>query len=162
MNLAVWMGAAAAALAAATTAGAERPAATVRDLSWIAGSWSCDKRGGEFQEHWMSPEGDSLVGVGRLLVDGRTRFVEYLSIEPDGAGMTMWILLGHASKGPKTAKPFRLTRMMAGEAVFENPENDFPTTITYRKQGPEAMLARLEGKRNGEPAIDDYNFRRGK
>lgn len=43
---------------------------------------------------------------------------------------------------PTTA--FRLTRSTADEVVFENPQHDFPTTITYRRSGDEGLVAIVE------------------
>ena len=155
-------------VAVAELPAAEKPviAVTVRDLGWICGTWSCPKSGGEFQEHWMNPAGDSLVGCGQLIIGEKTRFVEYLAIEPTPEGLTMFILLGAASKGPKTAKPFRLTRYSTDdkvkEAVFENPQNDFPSLIRYRVDTEGSMLCRLEGMRQGKPVTEDYPFRRAR
>lgn len=138
--------------------GADRPKAAIRDLAWMCGTWRCPRPGGEFEESWLSPEGDILVGVGRSLAGGKTRFVEYLSVEPDGESLTMWILLGTASRGPKTAKPFRLVGLADREAVFENPENEFPSRVIYRRTGEKSLVARLEGRRSGVAASDDFSF----
>jgi hypothetical protein len=86
--------------------------------------------------------------------------MEFLSVEPAGEGMTMWILLGAPSRGAKQPKPFRLVRLGEGEALFEMAGNDFPRTILYRRQGEDGLLARLEGVQNGRLARDDYEFGR--
>ncbi len=136
--------------------------ATAADLSWMSGTWSCPRGPGEFHEHWMAPAGDAMVGVGRLVSGEKTRFMEFLSVEPGPDGLTMWIMLGAPSRGPKTGKAFKLTRLGDVEAVFENPDNGFPTRITYRRESETALLCRLEGTRNGQPATEDYPFRRAK
>lgn len=43
------------------------------------------------------------------------------------------------------ATDFKLTRVTANEAVFENPEHDFPKRIIYRKKSATEMTASIDG-----------------
>src|SRR4051812_33978178 len=105
----------------------------IEDLAWMAGSWRCEIWGGEFEEHWSSPEGGTMVGMGRHLLEGRTKFMEFLSIEPSDAGLTMWTILGSPSKSPKTGMPFELASFDGTTAVFTNSKNPYPSRIVYRR-----------------------------
>ena len=49
--------------------------AKVSDLDWFAGRWVCDIWGGQFEEHWTKSTGDSMLAVGRLVVNGKTQFI---------------------------------------------------------------------------------------
>jgi hypothetical protein len=132
---------------------------TVDDLAWMAGLWRCDVWGGQFEETWLEPAGGTMVGMGRHVTDGETKFIEYMSIEPTQGGLTMWMLLGAPSKGEKHGVPFRLTSYDGTVATFSNPENGYPSRIVYRRT-EEAMSCRLEGETDGKPAFDDFDFRR--
>jgi hypothetical protein len=92
-----------------------------------------------------------------LVAKGKTDFMEFMSLEPEGQGVTMWITIGSAAKKDdrKTAA-FRLTSLKGKEAVFECPENDFPSKITYRLQRDGSLFCRIEG--GGRR--DDFPFRK--
>ena len=48
-------------------------------------------------------------------------------------------------KGQCPGTDFKLTRASATEAVFENPQHDFPKRIMYRKNGDDALNASIDG-----------------
>ena len=51
--------------------------------------------------------------------------------------------------------------MGVGEASikFENPSNAYPTRILYRRDG-DALVARIEGRRQGNDASEEWRFTR--
>ncbi len=100
-----------------------------------------------------------MTGMGRHIADGKTKFMEFLSIETDGRGkLTMWILLGAPSKGEKKRVPFRLSRIEKGAAVFENSRNEFPSKVTYRPNGEGRLHCRIEDKQGGKAEHEDFDF----
>jgi hypothetical protein len=46
------------------------------------------------------------------------------------------------------------------EAVFENPDHDFPNRIIYRTPDADSLFARIEGKRNGRVSGVDFSLKR--
>jgi hypothetical protein len=70
-----------------------------------------------------------MMGVSRTVAGDKTVEFEYLRIEQREDGI---YYVAH----PKARCPgtdFKLTRASASEAVFENPQHDFPKRIIYRK-----------------------------
>ena len=70
-----------------------------------------------------------MMGVSRTIAGDKTVEFEYLRIEQREDGI---YYVAH----PKARCPgtdFKLTRASATEAVFENPQHDFPKRIIYRK-----------------------------
>lgn len=131
---------------------------SIDGLAWMAGDWSCPKWGGVFEERWSPPASGSMVGSGRLMVDGKTTFIEFMSIEPTEGGLTMFMVLGKPSKGVGKPVPFTLTKASPGEAVFECPTNDFPSKITYTKK-ESTLVCVLEGVQNDKPAREEFQFK---
>src|SRR5688572_4499485 len=81
---------------------AERPKASIESLKWMAGDWICNLGKGTFEETWLPPNGGTMQGVSRHVIDGKTVFMEFLSIEADNDGsLTMYIMLGAPSRGDK-------------------------------------------------------------
>jgi hypothetical protein len=103
---------------------------TLTDISWIAGDWQTASGGRrQIEEHWTAVAGGSMMGVSRTVAGDKTVEFEYLRIEQRADGI---YYVAH----PKARCPgtdFKLTRASATEAVFENPQHDFPKRIIYRK-----------------------------
>ena len=103
---------------------------SLSDLSWIAGDWQTAPGGRrQIEEHWTAVAGGSMMGVSRTVAGDKTVEFEYLRIEQRADGI---YYVAH----PKARCPgtdFKLTRSSATEAVFENPQHDFPKRIIYRK-----------------------------
>jgi hypothetical protein len=103
---------------------------TLADVSWISGDWQTAPGGRrQIEEHWTVAAGGSMMGVSRTIAGDKTVEFEYLRIEQREDGV---YYVAH----PKARCPgtdFKLTRASATEAVFENPQHDFPKRIIYRK-----------------------------
>jgi len=52
------------------------PAATLEDVSWIAGHWKGEAFGGVAEEIWSPPLGDSMMFVFKLVSEGKVQFYE--------------------------------------------------------------------------------------
>ena len=127
------------------TAGANSNAGagwTIADLGWIAGDWQTDPTGRAVsEEHWTRPAGGSMMGVSRTLVGERTVSFEFLRLEVRGES----IFYVASPKGRCPATDFKLTRLSGQEAVFENPEHDFPQRIIYRGNSEGGLSAIVDG-----------------
>lgn len=59
---------------------ASSPPARLEDVAWIAGHWLDSALGGIVEEVWTEPHGDSMMGMFKLLNNGKTSFYELLTI----------------------------------------------------------------------------------
>ena len=114
---------------------------TLSEIAWIAGDWQTAPGGRtQIEEHWMQPAGGSMLGMSRTVAGGRTAEFEYLRLEQRADGI---YYVAH----PKARCPgtdFKLTRRSAQEAVFENPQHDFPKRIIYRKNSNGSLTASID------------------
>lgn len=113
---------------------------TIAELGWISGDWQTAPGGRvQIEEHWTQPAGGSILGMSRTVLGIRTLEFEYLRLEqrPDG----IYYVAHPKARCPGT--DFKLTRLAANEAVFENPQHDFPKRIIYRKTG-EGLVASID------------------
>ena len=117
-------------------------APTLADISWISGDWQTEPGGRrQIEEHWTKVAGESMLGMSRTVAGDKTVEFEYLRIEQRADGI---YYVAH----PKARCPgtdFKLTRATATEAVFENPQHDFPKRIIYRKTADDALTASIDG-----------------
>ena len=124
-------------------------------LAWISGCW--EGRGGNriSIEQWMKPAGGLMMGMSRTVVNDKVTEYEFLQIRQQGAD-----LFYVARPSGQSEASFKLIRGSSREAVFENPEHDFPQRIIYRLQPDGSLLARIEGKNNGSERGIDYPMTR--
>jgi Domain of unknown function (DUF6265) len=115
---------------------------TIAQLAWMSGDWQTAAGGkARIEEHWTAPAGGSMIGMGRTVAGGRTVEFEYLRIE-QRADEIYYVA---SPKGRCPGTDFRLTRISGQEAIFENPEHDFPKRISYRKNSDGSLTASIDG-----------------
>lgn len=129
---------------------------TIVDIAWISGNWQTEPGGRrQIEEHWTTVAGGTMLGMSRTVAGDKTVEFEYLRIEQRADGI---YYVAH----PKARCPgtdFKLTRASATEAVFENPQHDFPKRIIYRRDG-DSLTATIDGG-EGTKAMS-FMFKRNK
>lgn len=151
----------------AITLASAAPAATspvVQDdslapFAWLEGEWQRTTRRGVAIERWRRIPGVGLVGEAVLQpTDADTEVpTEALLL------VTMGDEIFYIARPPENPYPvaFRLVSHADDTAVFENPTNDFPQRIIYRRISDDAMTASIEGPGDGgEVRRIDFEFRR--
>jgi hypothetical protein len=129
----------------------------INDLAWLAGCWEASPSGHELSEQWMKPAGQTMLGMGRTVANGRTVEYEFLQIVQRENGI---YYVAKPSGQPEGS--FKLIKLANQEVVFENPEHDFPQRIIYRLQPDGSLFARIEGTTNGKLRAFDYPMQRGR
>ena len=143
----------------ATSAHAQTPAArpTLQDFAWLAGHWRIEEADRLVDEQWMAPAGGLMMGMARNVQGGKVREYEFTLLRQEANGDIFYV----ASPSKQTETSFKLTSLRSGEAVFENPEHDFPKKVIYAKQADGSLLAAIEGPgRDGKPRRVEYPFKR--
>jgi hypothetical protein len=124
-------------------------AATVADVAWIAGDWQGEAGPGALsQEVWAAPAGDCMMGMWRLVVDGRVKLFESLSIVAETGGPVLRLRhFGRDGVGwEEKDKPLTLPLVESGEglAVFAGAGRSGPLRIVYRRTSGDAMTVAVE------------------
>src|SRR4030095_2717040 len=99
-------------------------------LSWIIDRWISSEGDTKSYEYWEKTSDDLLIGASETVKDGDTIFSEKLRIEKSSEDI---FYIADVKHNPAPVK-FKLTSINDTEAVFENPEHDFPQKITYRQE----------------------------
>ena len=123
------------------------------DLAWMAGSWKGSAGGVSMEELWTEPAGGIMLGLHRDVIPDRMPFFEFLRIEQRDSGVVYV-----ASPRGLDATEFVLVSAGPAEAVFENPDHDFPQRIIYRREGG-LMISRIEGYISGEMTSRQWEWR---
>jgi hypothetical protein len=123
-------------------------------FSWLAGHWCGGDAENPVEEHWLTPGGDVMLGIGRTQKNGRTASFEYLRIAPVDGVPTYF-----AHPGGRTATLFPLTEAGVDWVQFENLKHDFPQRIEYRRSR-DTLRAQISGPgENGERVVFNFDFK---
>jgi hypothetical protein len=131
---------------------------TVNDLAWLSGCWEANLNGRELNEQWMKPSGQTMLGMGRTVADGKVREYEFLQIREEKDGAIYYV----AKPSGQPEASFKLIRLQNKEVIFENLEHDFPQRVIYRLQSDGSLLARIEGMFKGKKRGIDYPLKRAR
>ena len=125
----------------------------IRGLGWIAGCWESNDTAKRrtTAEHWMKPAGGLMLGVGRTVKNDRAVDFEFMRIEQKNEN----IFFIAKPKSNKDETPFKLIKLSAFEAVFENPDHDFPQRVIYKRAGKK-LTGRIEGNKDGKVLAIDF------
>lgn len=134
-----------------------QPKITINDLAWLAGCWDGSTASRESLEQWMRPSGQTMLGMSRTVAGGKTVAFEFLQIrEQDGN------IFYIAKPSGQAETSFKLVKYENQEAVFENPEHDFPQRIIYRLEKDGSLAAAIEGMNKEKLKRIDFPMRRTK
>ena len=135
------------------------PTSTLEPLGWLHGCWDGKVNQRDFREEWLPLRGDMMIGVSQTVSQGKTQDFEYLRLElrPEG-------IFYVAVPSGKKETSFRLAgRTRDGDSeifTFDNPVDEFPQRIIYRRASEGWLYAHVEGKLNGAPRSVIYPMRR--
>ncbi|HEX2445685.1 MAG TPA: DUF6265 family protein, partial [Vicinamibacterales bacterium] len=74
-------------------AGEKSPPAAIADMAWLAGRWVGEALGGASEEIWSEPRAGAMMGMYRLVRDGKPIFYELLTIVEENG--TLMLRLKH-------------------------------------------------------------------
>jgi hypothetical protein len=127
---------------------------TLKDVAWIAGCWNSTRNGRHVAEHWMPPEGGTMMGVSRTTMGEKTTEWEFLIIRRGTQGLDY---VAKPSRQPEAT--FTASRASANEVIFENPAHDFPKRIIYKRDG-DTLTAAIEGTMNGQNRRIEFPYKK--
>ena len=149
--------------ASAAATDGQQPAAraSIAQVAWIAGDWQGEAGPGAFsQEVWAAPAGDCMMGMWRLVIDGKVKLFETLSITQEEGGPVLRLRhFGRDGVGwEERDKPLTLKVDQIGEGVvaFAGPGRSGPLRIVYRRTGDDTMTVAVEKDGGSE----QFTFRR--
>jgi hypothetical protein len=128
-------------------------------MAWFAGTWRGNGLGGVTEEVWSAPEGGKMMGMYRLLKNGKPVFYEFLVLEEDTGNL--FFRLKHFDPN-----------LRSWEAQDEREELGFIGQkgnryhfdgMTIEKASDDAVtiyLAIVDGKSDAQPREEIFQYRR--
>lgn len=117
-------------LGAGLVLGSGAAMAAPAEFDWLAGHWCGGTEERSLDEVWLPEAGGALLGMSRTLSHGEMESFEYMRLVPAGKAAGL-----HVQPNGVAPTTFVIADHGANWVVFENPQNDFPTRIEYRRDG---------------------------
>jgi uncharacterized protein DUF6265 len=121
-----------------------RPAAppSIRDLSWLEGTWQGRIGGRDFEAHYTGVDGEQILSASKYSEEGKPAGFEFERFEQRGDTL----MLTPFPEG-KSSVSFPLAEFdpKARRAVFENLAHDFPTRISYQRVAKDRLTILVSG-----------------
>lgn len=132
----------------------------IKQAGWLLGSWTDSSEFGKATEIWRK-QNDSTLAAESFIVAGKdTVFYESVQLQ-QRMGQTDYIVSVKDQNGAAPV-PFTLTLSDSSRLIFENPQHDFPSRITYTKITNDSLYAEISGVKNGKERKEGFPFKRVK
>jgi len=136
--------------------GEKSPPATLADMKWLAGHWTAPAFGGVGEELWSPAQAGSMMGMYRLIRDGKPVFYELLTIVEEGGSLMLRLkhfnadLTGWEEKN-KTID-FPLVAMEEGAMHFEG--------MSFHPKGDALIVHLAISQKNGSMSEQSFSYTR--
>ena len=140
--------------------GKQSPPATIADIAWFAGNWSCEALGGFAEEIWSAPRNGGMMGMFRLIKNGSTVFYELLTLAEDNGSLILRVkhfnpnMTGWEEKDRTI--DFPLVTKESGAVYFDG--------MTFKREGPDAVtiFLAIHSKKDGSVREEAFRYTRVK
>lgn len=142
--------------------------------NWFLGTWINNTADGIFTEKWEQ-ENDSLYhAISTVVVEKDTVFYEtvdllktkndwnYVVSVKNQASILRQAQQPNSASVPELPVSFKLTAFTETQLVFENPQHDFPTKITYTQINADSIVAEISGTLEGKVKSELFPMKRVK
>jgi len=127
----------------------------------LMGDWidAESEPGAVIHERWKPTGNGTYSGIGFVMADKDTVFIEHLWVASDRMGAIAYnVRVPSQDAGAPVA--FSLTECAGDSMVFENPMHDFPRRIAYALQHDGTWYATVSGPgKDGSPRTLSYRFK---
>lgn len=112
--------------------------ADVTDLAWIAGDWTGGEGDTFIEEQWSPPQGNSMMGMFRMIQSGQVVFYEFMTLEQEGGGPILRIK--HFDPGLKgweerdDSVVFHLAETGNRRVVFSTSKDGHPERLVFERR----------------------------
>ena len=136
--------------------GAQSPPATIADISWLQGHWTGKALGGETEEMWMPPKGGVMLGMYRLIKDGKPVFYELLTFAEERGSLVL--SLKHFEPNLTSWEEKAESRRFA--LVGKEPGVLFLEGMTFIRNPDDTITVYVAVDRNGKLSEEKFDYRR--
>ncbi len=141
-----------------TLAAGQKPAAAkIDDMAWYAGQWCGGGPGGLNEEIWSTPRAGVMMGMYRLIKDGKPVFYELLTMLEEQGSLVIRLKHFHPDlKGWEErdeSEEFAFVAQRDGRMYFDG--------MTFERSGPDAVTVYLAiEQKDGKVTEESFRYTR--
>lgn len=136
--------------------GETSPPATIADMAWLSGHWQGAALGGKVEEIWSPAEAGGMMGMYRLIRDGKPIFYEILTISEVKGSLLLRLKHFHPDlKGweeKNDTVDFPLVAIRDGVIHFSG--------MAFHPNGDELVVYLAIGEKDGAPREERFVYKR--
>lgn len=138
--------------------GHSSPVASLSDVHWIQGHWTGEALGGQVEEIWSPPLGESMMGSFKLVQDGKVKFYEIITISE--IEQTLIMRLKHFDPNLKgweekdETVDFKLVKLSPGKVFFDG--------LTFERINENEMNIYVRFEGDEQESEGKFNYHRVK
>ncbi len=130
----------------------------IKKAMWLTGTWENKTSRGSIYETWIKVTDTELSGKSYILKEKGTVVFENIRLVQEQDVLYYIPTVKDQNKG----LPVRFAAKTISETqlAFENPEHDFPQTISYTRIGADSLVAEISGNKNGQVRRQAFPMKR--
>lgn len=141
------------------SAGQPAPPATLAEMAWLAGHWTGNALGGLTEELWSPPRDGVMLGMYRLIKNGKPVFYEILTLSEEHSTLVIRLKHFHANlvgwEEKDKAVEFKFVGKKDGVIHFEG--------MAFKPEGKESLTVYLAiGQKDGSVREEMFRYTRVK
>lgn len=130
----------------------------IEKANWFIGEWENTSDEGSFREIWTKTNDSVYSGISIVVIEQDTVFYENISLEQKKDSVFYNVSVKGQNKDQ--AVSFYLTSSDYDKLVFENPNHDYPSKITYSKVSKDSIVAEIFGLKDGKKITESFPMSR--
>jgi Domain of unknown function (DUF6265) len=130
----------------------------IEKANWFIGDWENTSDEGSFREIWTKKNDSVFSGLSIVVIEQDTVFYENVSLEQKKDSVFYNVSVKGQNKDQ--AVSFYLTSYDNDKLVFENPNHDYPSKITYSKINKDSIVAEIFGLKDGKKITESFPMNR--
>lgn len=127
----------------------------IADLSFLEGTWLGSDGESSWESMYSSPSAGQVLGASKEMRGGHTVMIDFEHFYVREGQMRMTPYPFGTRSVEFTLSSFDESQL---QAVFENPEHDFPQRFTYRRVSDDNLRIELTGEMSGAPVMVVLEF----
>lgn len=132
------------------------PEANLNDLRWVSGYWKGEAFGGTTEEVWTPNIGGSMMCAFKLVVDGKVKFYELVTISEENRTLILRLKHFHQNlKGWESKDEtidFKLVKVTKNKVFFDG--------FTFEKEGEDRMNIYVVIKNGNENSEVKFSYKK--
>lgn len=125
---------------------------------WLLGKWENKSEEGNLLETWKKVNDSVFVGESYFIKGKDTLHSEKIQLKKKEENL----LYVSTIKGQNNNKPITFVHKteIEKQLVFENPKNDYPKKIAYKRIAKDRLIIEISGIQQGKPSSDRYSMKK--